>query len=140
MSGSGGGRRNPPEEHQFKKGRSGNPKGRPRKPLRAHVPNQIHKDMLEVLGKKIKRPGTEEEMTIMQAYLYSVAINAIKGKAYSMKLFYQLMDAGLHHNIRVRPELNWFANSEKLRRAGEPETDIERKLMRFIAKRSMKPW
>ncbi|MEZ5654886.1 MAG: DUF5681 domain-containing protein [Sphingobium sp.] len=95
--------RQPPKEHQFKPGESGNPRGRPRKFARAHIPSQIYKDFLKVLGTTVKKPGTDEEITIMEAFFNSLAAQALKGKPTAMRLFVEYQRYALNENLRINP-------------------------------------
>lgn len=133
-------RRKPPEEFQFQPGESGNPRGRPRKPRRAHIPSQISKDVLKVAGAKIKKPGTDEEITIMEAYFQALSSHAIRGKAYAMKLFGEFLTGALHDNLRRHPHFELVDNmKEKMQSQGvEPNKYMEDFIDR-IARESMKP-
>lgn len=96
-------KRQPPKEYQFQPGESGNPYGRPRKAVRAHIPSQIRKDVLKIAGRKVKRPGTDEEITIMEAYFLTIATLAIKGNPTAMKLFGDYLRVALTENLERNP-------------------------------------
>ena len=60
------GYKNPPEHGQFQKGRSGNPKGRPRKSERPPTPAEIYNKVL-MKTVSISRNGIVEEITTLEA-------------------------------------------------------------------------
>lgn len=80
-----GGYGRPPEEHRFKKGRSGNPRGRPRK----HKPKPLDPIMDGYLGDmilfeamrpvQIRENDRIVELPMIQAVLRSLSVSALKG-------------------------------------------------------------
>ena len=70
------GYKNPPEEHQFKKGQSGNPKGRPKK---SRNQAKLYQDLLEeeIL---ITEGGKQRTITAQEAISRRVRADALKGK------------------------------------------------------------
>lgn len=140
MNRDGGDRRTPPKEHQFKPGQSGNPRGRPRKPRRAHIPSQIRKDVLKVAGSKIKKPGTDDEITIMEGFFHALSLHAIKGKPFAMKLFGEFLAGALHENIRANPELELIDKLEQtIREQGFEMYPSTRTMLDELAEKSLKP-
>ena len=93
------GYRKPPEEHRFKKGTSGNPKGRPPKPkanepTEAEILRQISDEIVIVDGR---------EMTKMEYGLRVLQKMALKGDIRAMKLFEEkLAKAGIDGSSVVR--------------------------------------
>lgn len=71
-----GGYKNPPKEHQFKKGQSGNPKGRPKGSR--NLPS-LYKDLLEEKI-NITEGGKSKTMTTQEAITRRVRADALKGK------------------------------------------------------------
>jgi hypothetical protein len=71
------GNRNPPKSTQFKKGRSGNPKGRPRQTVRqVSTGSQFRKVAREQISIEIE--GTQHKMSRWDAYvrqIYNMALN-----------------------------------------------------------------
>lgn len=134
--------RQPPKEHQFAKGRSGNPRGRPPKPRRAHIPTQTTKDVLKVAGSAvtINGSGGEETITVMEAVLRSLAQNAIKGKAWAAKMLWPLMMQALEENQKMHPEYELIDSLEKMARDKGIEPDEGLKsMLDDLAKKSMRP-
>ncbi|GAB5482647.1 MAG: hypothetical protein Pars92KO_24040 [Parasphingorhabdus sp.] len=86
------GYRKPPKEHQFKKGRSGNPRGRPPKqkpenPCEADILRKISAETAIVNGK---------EMTKLELWLRVLEKKALQGDLRAMKLLEEkLQKAGI---------------------------------------------
>src|SRR5437588_551862 len=96
------------KDTQFQKGQSGNPRGRPRKPRRALVPNQLRKDILHVmeLPLVVKMQDGDKTLTVAQASIYSLAKRAIAGeKVAYVKFWHQLQQQAVQQNHFLHPEL-----------------------------------
>lgn len=63
----------PPKEHRFKKGKSGNPKGRPKQP------ETLASITLKVLNKKIRVKGEDRKVTLLEALALRLRELAAKG-------------------------------------------------------------
>jgi len=75
--------RNPPKKYQFKKGQSGNPKGRPRKKLQAGT----------TLADDLRRELSEEIMVKKngETLISSIATSAINGGSSQQRLLVQIL-------------------------------------------------
>ncbi len=86
----------PPESGRFQKGKSGNPKGRP-KGARNLQPALNEERMMSIIFEEAYRPITVREGTrnitvpIASAVMRSVAVNAVKGNHRSQRLFAELL-------------------------------------------------
>ncbi len=71
------GRNRPPREWQFKPGRSGNPRGRPKSA------KNFTTIVREVLGEKVvvTRKGKRKTVTVLEAILQRTAVDAVQGNA-----------------------------------------------------------
>lgn len=127
----------PPIEHQFQKGKPGNPRGRPRtaakdltldeQPLLKSVRRQAERKITAREG------GKSVEVPTGDAIVQSIMVNAIKGNARSQGLAMDLITRSNEANARDinrRNEL-WsryqelaFAQIEAARERGEPEPVI----------------
>jgi hypothetical protein len=72
----------PPPDRRFQKGRSGNPRGRPKKRLEPHA------EFMAVLAEKVtvKVQGVPQAMTIQRALLMRLREAALDGEAWAQKV------------------------------------------------------
>ncbi|MDP9412518.1 MAG: DUF5681 domain-containing protein [Pseudomonadota bacterium] len=133
------GRGRPPKHTQFKKGRSGNPRGRPRKPVAALIPRQMTKDILRVmeLPLSVKMPGGDKVLTVREACIYSVAKRAIGSeKVAYMRMWLELQKGALQENLDTYPELRSIELFDAMLRVGsvDPDGAIEQSLKALLRK------
>lgn len=135
------GYRNPPAEHRFQKGRSGNPNGRPRKqkpqvqlPTGTHSPSERLGNQL--LLEEAYRPVTVREgetvieLPAIQAVFRSMTLAAMKGNRLTQKMIAELV-AGVEEEHRLLQKsyfeatadykMKWEQEIERCRRLGLPE-------------------
>jgi hypothetical protein len=79
----------PPEQTRFKKGRSGNPKGRPRKKP------DLYSELTKVLRENvtITVDGQQEKVTVQQALLRRLRDQALRGEFWAQKLIQKVVAA-----------------------------------------------
>lgn len=133
------GYRQPPKEHQFKKGHSGNPKGRPRK---RPLPETRMKGLSEIKAAEealkleayrlipVRDGSRVEEIPAIQALYRAMFLNALKGNRHSQKLImeslikvedqeYARMAEAMDTAIKYKVE--WERTLELYREQGIPE-------------------
>ena len=77
---------NPPEHTRFKKGRSGNPRGRPRK--REDLNTVLHR----VLNRKVRVKDNDQKMPIRDALMWKLRDLALQGDKQAMALQRRIID------------------------------------------------
>lgn len=88
----------PPEHSRFKKGRSGNPKGRPKSPEDAYTVLQ------RVLKRKVRPKGSERQMPISEALIRKLKEVALTGDRRALDLQRLILDAaGTPAGTRLEP-------------------------------------
>ena len=101
---------NPPEHTRFKKGKSGNPQGRPRKP------KDLNTVLQQVLNRKVRVKDNEEKMPIRAALIWTLRVLALQGDKQALSLQRQIVEqAGLTQSNVTDPE----AKKEKVLKALE---------------------
>ena len=100
------GYKKPPKNHQFKKGQSGNPKGRPKR-SQNKTPYQILEQALtrEIT---IKENGQAQKVTIQEAILKKLSAEALKGEPYAIREMLKLLKeyTATYASIHEREEDN----------------------------------
>lgn len=89
----------PPEHTRFKKGKSGNPKGRPKKQ------DDIYTVLQRVLKRKVRMGGADRQMPIREALIRKLKEMALSGDLRAISLQRRFLDeAGVNQTERVDPE------------------------------------
>lgn len=94
------GYKNPPVEHQFKRGKSGNPKGRPRKKTKQHSDPGL--DLIASLYRELRKSvfvqenGKHREITKLDAFSAQLVAQSVNGKPSQQKMLLSLLTLDRH--------------------------------------------
>ena len=94
------GYKNPPVEHQFKRGKSGNPKGRPRKKTKQHSDPGL--DLIASLYRELRKSvfvqenGKHREITKLDAFSAQLVAQSVNGKPGQQKMLLSLLTLDRH--------------------------------------------
>jgi hypothetical protein len=94
------GYKNPPVEHQFKKGKSGNPKGRPRKKTKQHSDPgldlivSVHRELRKSVF--VQENGKHREITKLDAFSAQLVAQSVNGKPSQQKMLLSLLTLDRH--------------------------------------------
>jgi len=101
----------PPKATQFKKGQSGNPKGRP--PQKKPKPNTLADDLIQELQSEVlvNQNGEVTRITKQRALIAAILTTAINGRVGQQRLMIKLcaiLDTGHDHNTTELSQLTEF--------------------------------
>ena len=94
------GYKNPPKEHQFKKGKSGNPKGRPRKKKQSSsdpgldLIASVHRELRKSVF--VQENGKHREITKLDAFSAQLVAQSVNGKPSQQKMLLSLLTLHKH--------------------------------------------
>ena len=94
------GYKSPPVEHQFKKGKSGNPKGRPKKKTKQH--SDLGLDLIASLYRELRKSvfvqenGKHREITKLDAFSAQLVAQSVNGKPSQQKMLLGLLTLDRH--------------------------------------------
>lgn len=114
----------PPAATRFVKGQSGNPRGRPRKRKPKPPPPSFSDGLSEQFLKEeayrqvtLRENGKPVELTMTQAVIRSLGMEAVKGKRLSQKLYLEIV--GKAEDEHIRNKLHRYFRLENHKRTGE---------------------
>ena len=94
------GYKNPPKEYQFKKGKSGNPKGRPRKKqqpssdLNLDIMESLHRELSKTIS--VQENGQHRVITKLDAIFAQLVAQSVNGKPSQQKMLLSLLTQDKH--------------------------------------------
>jgi len=115
------GYRNPPEHTRFKKGKSGNPRGRPRK--REDLNTVLHR----VLKRKVRVKDNDQKLMIRDALIWKLRDLALQGDKQALAVQRRILAEVGFGDSEPHPQIDAKARAESLaRRLGldKPNKDV----------------
>jgi len=98
------GYKNPPKEHQFRKGVSGNPKGRPRKKKQSSsdpgldLIASVHRELGKTIS--VQENGQHKEITKLEAFSAQLVAQSVNGKPSQQKMLLGLLMLDTHEETQ----------------------------------------
>lgn len=93
------------KDTRFKKGTSGNPKGRPLKPRRALIPSQLRKDILQVADEEheLRTANGVRKVTKQQLIIIAISNGAAKGNPTCLRMWMKIFESALDQRRAAYP-------------------------------------
>lgn len=120
----------PPAAGRFEKGKSGNPKGRPKGSRNKPKPPALNEERMKTIilqeayrTIKVNEGASQVSVPMAQAVIRSLAVNAVKGNQRAQRLFTQLLSTTERDNKRLADEWLDTAITYKV----EWERELERR-------------
>ena len=133
----------PPVDHRFKKGVSGNPRGRPIKPERARSLRQLNSDILKSANMEhlIITNGKEERVPIIELMLRQLFVMGTKGNMKALECALSLYQSALSHNVNLNRVFHNVLEDQELQavmKGNSPPNSEVFKRRNYWRKRSQK--
>lgn len=93
------------KDTRFKKGTSGNPKGRPLKPRRALIPSQLRKDILQVADEEheLRTASGARKLSKQQLIILAISNGAAKANPTCLRMWMKMFEAALEQRRAAYP-------------------------------------
>jgi hypothetical protein len=122
------GYKSPPEEHRFPKGKSGNPRGRPPKSVRAILPRQVRRDILDLCETetRVRTPQGDRTVSLFEAALLRLAQKALSGHGPSLRWIVDRYGQAVEEHLDDHKDFFAFvemAERENVERPVPPENE-----------------
>lgn len=122
------------QKGRFKKGKSGNPKGRPTKLGRTATNQQIHDDILNISAKLMTDPATGATATIQEFLILGLMSDAAFGSDQAARYrAFRMLSAAISHNeqlVEVANRLDLEQSVNRHRANDQRQTDRIRNELR----------
>lgn len=127
----------PREDTRFKSGKSGNPRGRPRKAVRSDVPGQILEDVRSAAQTVYPSKHNPDGLPAGQLIARNLVLGAMMGKPTALRMYFELMREALANNVAKDPILYLLEGTDPMLASLD---EMQRaNLYQYLAKRSLKP-
>ena len=118
----------PPKASQFRKGQSGNPKGRRPKEARSVTVRQIRRDVLRALETEMDAtvPGQPGRKTVAELIIWKQIEQALKGDHRSARFLLELRKEFTEEHMKAHPDVMALETGERMHGNSNSSEDLNR--------------